>query len=376
VTSTQRRPRRVEKQAGSDGVAPLRVALPSKGMEDDTLAFLKMCGLTVDRSNSRQYRASLRSLAHVEVTFQRASDIFAKVDEGSVDLGITGYDVVAEYRREDDRVTVLMPELGYGRCALVVGVPESWIDVGTIADLAEVSASLHARGRDLRVATKYVNLTREFLYDNGVNYFTLVESSGALEAAPSLGYADMIADLTSSGVTLRENRLKTIAGGTILPSEACLIANREELRADPGKLERTRLMLELMEASLRSRSFLSITANVRGGTAETVARQVIAHGDVAGLRGPTIARVYPKSLDEDDEEWYAVTVIVSRDRLQEAVDALRRAGASDTTAVPLVYVFESRSWSFEALLRVLEERPSPGLGARRLSIASPLVEEG
>jgi ATP phosphoribosyltransferase len=354
MTTTQRRNK---SPLASESGAPLRVALPSKGMEDDTLAFLKTCGLAVERSNARQYRASLRSLSNVEVTFQRASDIFAKVDEGSVDLGITGYDVVAEYRREDDRVAVLMPELGYGRCALVVGIPETWIDVSSMADLAEVSAEYHARGRDLRVATKYVNLTKQFLYDHGVNYFTLVESSGALEAAPSLGYADMIADLTSSGVTLRENRLKTIVGGTILPSEACLIANRDELRADAGKLERTRLMLELMEASLRARSFLSITANVRGGTAESVAQQVIAQGDVAGLRGPTIARVFPKTLADDDDEWYAVTVIVSRDRLQDAVDALRRAGATDMTAVQLAYVFESRAWSFESLLRALEAAP-------------------
>lgn len=346
--------RRSRLLAPEPGSAPLRIALPSKGMEEDTLAFLRGCGLAVERSNARQYRASLRALPNVEVTFQRASDIFAKVDEGSVDLGITGYDVVAEYRREDDRVAVLVPELGYGRCALVLGVPEHWIDVSSIADLAEVSAERHASGLDLRIATKYPNLTREFLYDHGVNYFTLVESSGALEAAPALGYADLIADLTSSGVTLRENRLKTIAGGTILLSEACLIGNREQLRADRSKLERTRHILELVEAALRSRGYLSLTANVRGGTAETVARQVIAHGDIAGLRGPTIARVYPKSLEDDDDEWYAVTVIVSRDRLQDAVDALRRAGATDITALQLAYVFESRSWSFEALLRALE----------------------
>jgi ATP phosphoribosyltransferase len=359
MTMTQRGPK-TSPSLGND--APLRVALPSKGMEDDTLAFLKNCGLAVERSNARQYRASLRSLDHVDVTFQRASDIFAKVDEGSVDLGITGYDVVAECRREDDHVVVLIPELGYGRCALALGVPEHWIDVSSIADLAEVSADWHAKGRDLRIATKYPNLTRQFLYDHGVNYFTLVESSGALEAAPSLGYADLIADLTSSGVTLRENRLKTIPGGTILPSEACLIANRDALRASARRLERTRLMLELMEASLRARSFLSLTANVRGGTAETVARQVIAHGDIAGLRGPTIARVYPKSLDDDDEEWYAVTVIVARDQLLDAMDALRRAGATDATAVPLAYVFESRSWSYEALLRALDGEDRDGRG--------------
>src|SRR6266567_9600300 len=117
------------------------------------------------------------------------------------------------------------------RCSLVLAVPESWIDVTSVHDLSEIAATKHASGRELRVATKYPNLTRQFLYDHGVNYFSLNESSGALEAAPTLGYADLIADITSSGVTLRENRLKTVAGGTILESEACLIANRPGLAA-------------------------------------------------------------------------------------------------------------------------------------------------
>ncbi|MBM2810505.1 MAG: phosphoribosyltransferase [Chloroflexi bacterium] len=332
----------------------LRIAVPSKGMEDDTLTFLGACGLSVARSNPRQYRAKLLAIPSVDVTFQRAGDIFAKVDEGSVDLGITGYDVVAEERREDDRVTVLIPELGYGACALVLGVPESWIDVTTVHDLSDVSSSLRAKGHDLRVATKYVNLTRQFLYDHGINYFSIFESSGALEAAPTLGYADVIADIASSGVTLHENRLKTVTGGTILSSEACFIANRQELSRSPTKLARTRLILEAMESYLRARPFLSLTANVRGGTAESVAHQVIAQGDVAGLKGPTVARVFPKSVEYDDDEWYAVTVIVSRDRLQDAVDAMRHAGAADITAVQLAYVFDSKAWSYEALLRALE----------------------
>lgn len=346
-----------QRTQGSASGAPestvLRMAVPSKGMEDDTLAFLHACGLPVDRSNPRQYRARISSPSDVEVTFQRAADIFAHVDEGSVDLGITGYDVVAEYHRDEDRVVVLLPELGYGRCSLVLGVPETWIDVSSVHDLSEISASLHLKGRELKIATKYRNLTRQFLYDHGVNYFALSESSGALEAAPALGYADLIADITSSGVTLRENRLKTIWGGTILSSEACLIGNRELLARSPRKLEKTRWILEAMEAYLRARPFLSVTANVQGAAGEQVAREVIRHGDVAGLRGPTIARVYPKS-PEDDSDWFAVTIVVARDRLQEAVDALRRAGAADITALQLSYVFESKAWSYEALLRALD----------------------
>src|SRR6266516_6430075 len=246
----------------------LRIALPSKGMEEATLDFLSACGLRVNRTTPRQYRATIPAPPGAQVLFQRANDIFAKVDEGSVDLGVTGYDIVREHQYEDDNVVLLMNGLGYGQCALVVAVPEGWIDAGSMVDLAQISADLRARGRELRVATKYPNLTRQFLYDHGINYFRLVESSGALEAAPQLGYADLIVDLMTSGVTLRENRLKAVAGGQIISSQACLIANRRSLQASACKLELTRSMLELVEAHLRSRDFCSITANIRADSPE------------------------------------------------------------------------------------------------------------
>src|SRR5919201_3426769 len=233
----------------------LRLALPSKGMEEDTLRFLQGCGLAVDRTNPRQYRALMRGLptGPMEIVFQRASDIFDEVDRGTLDLGITGHDIVAEHRSEEGDAVLVHPELGYQRCALVLAVPEGWVDVSSVTDLAEVAAELRAAGRELRVATKYANLTRQFLYDRGITYFELVEVSGALEAAPALDTADIICDLTSSGVTLRENRLKTIAGGTVLDSQACLIGNRRGLLADAARLEAARGLLELIEAHLRSR---------------------------------------------------------------------------------------------------------------------------
>ena len=171
--------RAADRRAGDE----LRLALPSKGMEEATLSFLGACGLSVDRSNPRQYRAALRTPAGVTVVFQRAADIFDKVDEGSVDLGITGFDIVSEHEHEDDAVEVLYPKLGYGRCELVLAVPDAWLDVRSIADLAEVATGLRAKGAELRVATKYANLTRQFLYQHGINYFTIV---GAASSAPWL----------------------------------------------------------------------------------------------------------------------------------------------------------------------------------------------
>jgi ATP phosphoribosyltransferase len=342
------------KSASRRPIEELRLALPSKGMEDETLRFLTNCGLSVDRSNPRQYRAALRNPPGVTVLFQRAADIFDKVDEGSVDLGITGYDIVAEHGREDDEVEVLYRELGYGRCSLVLAVPDGWLDVGTIADLAEITTELRSRGGELRVATKYANLTRQFLYAHGINYFTVVSSQGALEAAPTMGYGDVVSDLMTSGVTLRENRLKTIAGGTILSSEACLIGNRRELSGSEPKMQATLAILELIEAYLRGRKYVTLTANVRGDSEEIVARRVTAHEAIAGLRGPTISRVYPKVGGERD--WYSVVVVVERDLLLAAVEHLRKAGAGEVSVTDVHYVFEHRSWSFEALQRQLAAR--------------------
>ena len=338
---------------------PLRIALPSKGMEEETLRFLRSCGLPVDRTNPRQYRATMRGLASgpADVVFQRAPDVFDEVDQGTVDLGITGYDIVAEHRSEEDRIVMVHKELGYSRCALVIAVPEGWIDVASVADLAEVAAELRpAAGHELRVATKYVNLTRQFLYDRGITYFRLVEVSGALEAAPSLDTADVICDLTSSGVTLRENRLKTIAGGTVVESQACLIGNRDALRGDPRKLAATGELLELIEAYQNARSHVTLTANIRGESPEAVARQVNAVGEVAGLRGPTVAQVFPKDgeLGHHAECWFAVTVVVPERVLHRAVEVLRHAGASDIYANEVRYIFKDRSRAFEALKHDLD----------------------
>jgi ATP phosphoribosyltransferase len=183
-----------------------------------------------------------------------------------------------------------------------------------------------------------------------------------------MGYGDIVADLMTSGVTLRENRLKTIAGGTILRSEACLIGNRRELAASDAKLQRTRAILELIEAYLRGRNYASVTANVSGESEEAVARRITAHETSAGLRGPTIARVYSKA--GGDHQWFAVTIIARRDQLLPAIEQLRKAGAVDMTVQDLHYVFEHRSWHFEALQRQLmgargqgPER-GPGAGGR------------
>jgi ATP phosphoribosyltransferase len=319
----------------------LRIAIPSKGaLERSTSELLAAAGLKVSRPNDRQYVGSIPSLPGSEVIFQRASDIFTKVQEGSVDLGITGFDVFAEESIGSDRVVAIYPELGFGRCELVLAVPDSWIDVVTMADLADLTIDFRQnKKRNLRIVTKYPNLTKDWLHQHQIVHFTLVDADGALEAAPKMGYADMIADVSSTGTTLRENRLKPIAGAPMLKSQACLIANKKLLAEDSTKQEMTRLILDSIEAYLEAKKYTSITANMPGDSADDLGKRLMACSELAGLHGPTVAKVYSPS----QENWYAVTVVVSQTQWREAVNHLRQLGGTDITVFSPNYIFSSES---------------------------------
>ena len=329
----------------------LRLALPSDGdLHEPSLAFLAGCGIPVDRPSVRRYTASMPALPGATVLFQRAADITQKVGEGCAELGITGLDRFLEYRQEGSPVTLIIGALGFSHCELVLAVPDSWLDVDSMNDLADLAMEFHQKGKQLRIATKYPRLLKEYLYSKGIYYPSLVQASGTLEAAPTAGYADLIADITASGATLRENRLKTIEEGTILVSQACLIGNLEMLRASPGSLELAREMLEKMEGYLRAGPFYRLTANVRGSSPETVSAGILSRPDLAGLQGPTVARVY--NLEEKD--WYAVSLLVARDLLLDAVENLRQAGGIDISASQVSYLFKERCHAYQRLLEALQ----------------------
>ena len=164
----------------------------------------------------------------------------------------------------------LVEDLGFGRCDLVTAVPDGWLDVSSITDLADLAVEFRQQGRQLRIATKYPRVTQHFLYSHGIYYFTLVQASGSLEAAPAAGYADLIVDLVSSGLTLRDNRLKTLDDGTILESSACLVGNRELIRRSERTMEMARAILETIEGHLKARPYFRLTANVHGESAEAI----------------------------------------------------------------------------------------------------------
>lgn len=331
----------------------LRFAIPSKGrLYDATLAFLESSGLRVSRPNPRQYTARIPALPGVEVLLHRPADIVEKTASGDVDVGITGYDLVAELAPDDPELIVADEDLGFSRADLVLAVPEAWVDVQSWRDLADLAAEWAAEGRQLRIATKYHNLVRAFCYRQGINVFTLVDSQGATEAAPVLGYADLIADITETGTTFRENRLKIVAGTNVLRSQACLVAGRRALLDDPGKLDTVRRMLELIEARRRARGFAQVIANVPGSSAEHVGGAILASPEIAGLQGPTIAPVYSRS---DDTDWYSVSIVVSSERTLQAVDRLRAIGSTGIVVLPLQYVFADRSEAFSGLEARLRE---------------------
>lgn len=317
-----------------DGI--VRLALPSKGqLGDTTLLFFQACGLRINKTNPRQYSATIPALPEVEVLFQRSADIPRTVSEGAVDLGITGFDTLEEHRLEADaNVRVLHDGLDYGGCSLVLAVPDHWT-VRTTRDLAQ-----YARERGgLRVATSLPNLTSKFLMEKGVAPIKVVLASGALEAMPTIGSADFISDLTATGTTLHDNHLRMIEDGVILNSEACLIVNPDNLRRKPLVQQVARKMLEFFEANLTASARYLLVANVRGESPEAIAGRIFSQSQLGGLTGPTIAPIYSQKPSQAGF-WFSVSVVVSNQGLYEAINQLRSIGGSGVVVTPITYIFD------------------------------------
>lgn len=328
-------------------------ALPSKGaIAEPTENFLRDCGLRVSKPNPRQYTGTISSIPAINVLFQRVKDVAYKVADGTAHIGITGYDVIKEHPHEN--LVVIHDSLGYGHCALVVAVPESWVDVESAADLVDVALDFReTQQRNLRVATTYPNLARQFLHSNGIHHFTIVKAEGAIEVAPTIGYADIIVDLTQTGTTLRENHLKPISDGTIIESQACLIGNRQALAENSLLLETVRTMLEYIDSALNGKRYSQMTVNIRGTSAEEIAEQVVNNPLTRGLLGPTIAPIYNVNGATTGQQWYTVTITVSTEDTLEAVRHLRSIGGSQIVVTPVRYLFLEESPSFLKLMQKL-----------------------
>jgi ATP phosphoribosyltransferase len=315
-------------------------------LETDTLGFLAAAGLRVLKSNPRQYQAQVAAFPDLHVIFQRPGDIVVSVRQGSVDFGITGMDVIEEKRGSNGEILVMHDSLGFGACALTLAVPETWKAVNDIASLKEYFRPMN---RPLRVATKFPVLTERFLTKHEIPH-TLIAAEGTLETAPTIGYADMICDLVSSGQTLQDNRLRPLPDGVIQRSQAALIANRKNLQTCPEALEMGRRLLEYIEAHLRAEGHLLVTANMRGESPEAIAQQMFGQTVVGGLQGPTIS---PVMVHDARSKWYSVTVIVRRDSLPQAITELRSIGGSGIIVSPVTYIFEEEPPRYKAMLEAL-----------------------
>jgi ATP phosphoribosyltransferase len=327
---------------------PIRLSLPSKGrLEVDALDFLAETGLRVFKPNPRQYEAQVPSLPELGIIFQRPGDIVASVRQGTIDFGITGIDVLEEKRGDNGDIIVLHDALGFGHCALKLAVPEAWTDVTDIPSLKKYSATLN---RPLRVATKFPILTERFLNQHDIPH-TLISAEGTLETAPTIGYADVISDLVSSGQTLKDNRLRALPDGLIQPSQAALIANCKNLKDNPNTLEMARRLLEYIEAHLRAKENLLVIANMRGSSPEAIASKLFTQTSVGGLQGPTISPIVTR---ESNQGWYSVSIVVGRSRLPQAITELRSIGGSGIIVSPVKYIFEEEPPRYNAMLAALK----------------------
>ncbi|MDX2317424.1 MAG: ATP phosphoribosyltransferase [Hyphomicrobiaceae bacterium] len=206
------------------------IAVPSKGrLKEKAADLFERAGMALRaKGHERGYRGQLEGLDDVEVEYTSASEIVHQLKAGRVHLGITGEDLVRETLVDVDAKVEFLTPLGFGHADVVVAVPDCWLDVSRMADLEDVAAQFsRAHGRRLRVATKYLNLTRRFFAANGVAGYRIVESAGATEATPASGTAELIVDITSTGATLKANHLKILEDGLILQSQVHLLAARD-----------------------------------------------------------------------------------------------------------------------------------------------------
>lgn len=215
----------------------ITLGVPSKGrLMEKTFAWFAARGVEMRRTGSdRDYGAEIAGLP-VELRLLSAGEIPRELAAGRIHLGVTGSDLVQERIPAWDQVVEIVEEMGFGHADLVIAVPAWWVDVRCLDDLDSVAADFRAaHGYRLRIATKYHRLVRDFLRDAGVAEYQLIDSQGATEGTVAHGTAEAIADITSTGDTLRANHLRVLEDGLIHRSEATLFRSRSAMWDKPAR---------------------------------------------------------------------------------------------------------------------------------------------
>jgi ATP phosphoribosyltransferase len=313
------------------------IAVPAKGrLQENAEAFFARAGLAlVKPRGAREYRGSIADLPAIAVAYLSAAEIVEALAQGGAHLGLTGRDLVHELLAEAEQRVVFIDELGFGHANVVVAVPQAWIDVRSMADLDDVATAFRLKHeRKMRVATKYVNLTRAFFAARGIADYRIVESSGATEGAPAAGTAELIVDITTTGATLAANGLKAIEDGTILRSQANLVAARQ---AQWGAAERetARLVLDRIAAQKRARAVREVRTRFPACDDALLAQAKERFGVEAPFGGPTSSGM--------------LTLHCPPQHVHALASLLREQGADHVSVMELEYVF-SRSNALYAKL--------------------------
>src|SRR5580700_5682014 len=308
-------------------MSALVLAVPAKGrLQENAEAFFARAGLDVVKPRgARDYRGAVARLDGVEVAFLSAAEITEALAAGAVHFGITGEDLVREMIPDADRKVVLLEGLGFGHANVVVAVPQAWIDVRAMADLDDVATAFHLRhDRRLRVATKYLNLTRAFFSRHGIADYRIVESAGATEGAPAAGTADLIVDITTTGSTLAANGLRVLDDGVMLRSQANLVASR---RAAWGaeELAVAEMILDRVAAQSRARAFKEVRTRFAGCNDELLTLARKQFGVLTPFGGPTSSGM--------------LTLHCPPDTIHGLARFLRRHGAEAVIVSEIEYVF-------------------------------------
>ena len=327
--------------AGGNGAeGPFVLAIPSKGrLQEAAHAFFARAGLElIQGRGARDYRGAIAGLPGVEVAYVSSAEIVGQLAAGAAHFGVAGEDLLREKAPNVEARFELLSPLGFGHANVVVAAPKTWIDVRTMADLDDVAQAFRAkRGERMRVATKYVNLTRRFFAEHGVADYRIVESLGATEGAPASGAAELIVDITTTGATLAANALKPLDDGTILRSQANLIAS---LAAPWGANARqaARDILARIAASeeaLKSR--------------EVRARLPVPAGSIVEAARARFDAV--SAIGEEADPHGLVALHCARDKAAELAGWLLTKGAERVSVAALEQTFAARNALYEALER-------------------------
>ena len=205
----------------------IKIGVPSKGrLKEDTFKVFKKRKLNII-SKDRGLFGYIKKFPNIKIIYLHARECVEQLSLGNIDIGFSGLDLLRESETNVQKNIAITKKFNYGKANLVLAIPDLWIDVQTLLDLDEVAFEFkRKKKRLLRVASKYPNLTRTFLYSKGVTQFQLVQSLGSTEISPFTGTAEIISDITSTGVTLKANNLRILKDGLILRSQAALMQSK------------------------------------------------------------------------------------------------------------------------------------------------------